>query len=1061
MEGIPYVDDLITDYLIFRGYIRSYTTFNAEKIANRADEPEIDSIAEALLASVRTLDITQLASLWSTLEARFFTHLPASFASSVSAIQRSLQRTLLARAASAGRHQVVSEFLAQAGPELAKVGSGWDAWFTLPYIADPASHPVFGMYLAKTWPPVLALSLRNFLTTVFTSIPLPKLLSLDAERRERRATMLEVRALRLENEALRVELRAAHELLHLLHSQGFRIHEGPTVIVEEGKEGRKVTRDGGKQPCPTCGHRRGRNKRRHHRRNKDNKGNGNGGDGGSGGSGGSGGNGNNGDDGSSGRNGNSSGKGSGHKGGDYTEGKSESQGEKGNMTVPPPPSASPPPRDCSVPDKSGDIEEISNGSLLPDASLTQVSGRLRSNASLFEAPLTINSDSSKNSSVVNSSHHTTTLQAANTPGSSLLPTSDDGTDSLTKKIDYDNDNDGEMNGRGDDDENDGMRVARAELLLGLTSACVRTRFDAGGNRLAAADADGNVRVWTLSHEMVEAGKRGVRLSDEYDNEAYGDRDGDEEVEGRSGRSERNVPEWANNVNGDGESDTDDDDCLSEDEGGTGGGWNNNGENCDSDDDNNDSDDDKGGYDSSWPQSSPSSPSASSSLLCSTLSPTWRSFYVQQATADTTVVASPPAPQSRSGQAGSTSSTVHSTSPSHAYPNPQFLLMEALRGAAQSSISYTSASQMPSSSHIHSSHHSSSLVASPSSSASSSSSSSPVPPSSPYSAISPPTLSSGRQSLVELPKLASQSHTAIGAMEWDIYSGHLLFIGSGGTCGKTSRGANQSSITSIPTGSSGNVGASALGLNAVGDGCVRVFDADTRRVVTDIQVEKSPHLSRISALGPSPVDSTLVVAASSPALSTTFTGGCGSLSVVDLTTGRTTLTFDLRSLLSVTPMAFDFAKIDHYHRVMGTTPRLRNVATPTMLGGGLALHASSLGAYLGRAALGLQWRQWPSHLSHIPSLRDVYVLPPPPPPPFLSGGIGSPSSGALGSSPLPNTNSQWGIGMGGVGVEWTAGVSEVVDPWSASDAAELEDRQLTQVNTCTLNHNAKMLVSSLL
>ena len=52
-------------------------------------------------------------------------------------------------------------------------------WFVLPYIEEPEKDPEFSIYFSSRWSELLKITLHNFLSTVISSAPPPKLLLLE------------------------------------------------------------------------------------------------------------------------------------------------------------------------------------------------------------------------------------------------------------------------------------------------------------------------------------------------------------------------------------------------------------------------------------------------------------------------------------------------------------------------------------------------------------------------------------------------------------------------------------------------------------------------------------------------------------------------------------------------------------------------------------------------------------------------------------------------------------------------------------------------------------------
>ena len=70
MEAISYVDGLIQEYFLFRGYIKTYTTFTEEKSNDKTSQPNVQIIADQLLSLIDALDLAGFVELWKTIESR-------------------------------------------------------------------------------------------------------------------------------------------------------------------------------------------------------------------------------------------------------------------------------------------------------------------------------------------------------------------------------------------------------------------------------------------------------------------------------------------------------------------------------------------------------------------------------------------------------------------------------------------------------------------------------------------------------------------------------------------------------------------------------------------------------------------------------------------------------------------------------------------------------------------------------------------------------------------------------------------------------------------------------
>ena len=219
MDSIPYLDELIKEYLLFRGYMKTYTAFTSERSADVAgSSPDPDFLSEQLLNAIRHLQLNLLTDLWATLQSRYFTHLPSTYTATIRQLDHSLKRAYLVKAIKTHNLPRVHEFFEKHSAEVLSAAGGtnttnatsttsndWEQWYTLPYCKEPATHPLFAAYFHKRWFHTLSLSLKNFLTTAFANIPLPKLLAFQQDKSERRTIIAEMKQAKNEAEKLKRE----------------------------------------------------------------------------------------------------------------------------------------------------------------------------------------------------------------------------------------------------------------------------------------------------------------------------------------------------------------------------------------------------------------------------------------------------------------------------------------------------------------------------------------------------------------------------------------------------------------------------------------------------------------------------------------------------------------------------------------------------------------------------------------------------------------------------------------------------------------------------------------
>ena len=233
MEGVPYVDGLVREYLLFRGCAGALGALEAE-LAGDAGRAALraDRLAGLVLGElVAGLRARRLRSLWAFLQARVFAQLDAGLQAAAREVWGRVQRRYLVHAAESGRRDAVQEFLELEGPALLRADpQAWGPWFALAFLRDPAAEPQLAPFFAPEWAAALEEALRNLFATAFARLPLPTLLGFAAARAEEEDRRAELEELRAEN----LRLRAALER--------DRRRGGGTARVRQGGAGRGAGR---------------------------------------------------------------------------------------------------------------------------------------------------------------------------------------------------------------------------------------------------------------------------------------------------------------------------------------------------------------------------------------------------------------------------------------------------------------------------------------------------------------------------------------------------------------------------------------------------------------------------------------------------------------------------------------------------------------------------------------------------------------------------------------------------------------------------------------------------
>ncbi|KAG2187953.1 hypothetical protein INT44_000703 [Umbelopsis vinacea] len=211
MNSIYQVDDLVKEYLLFRGFNSTFRALELESRADRDKGFQVDKIIEELFGYVQTSDITNLLEFWRYLDTRYFSRLDSRFQRTVKKFELCLLRyyleliLTLTLAMQVKRRDKVIEFFDVYGAELHE-NSEWLKWFALPYSKNPTTDPAFETFFSKQWLDNYIVSLHNFLNTIFQNMPLPSLLTLNLDKIQKKAQQTEIDALKASIDTLKANM---------------------------------------------------------------------------------------------------------------------------------------------------------------------------------------------------------------------------------------------------------------------------------------------------------------------------------------------------------------------------------------------------------------------------------------------------------------------------------------------------------------------------------------------------------------------------------------------------------------------------------------------------------------------------------------------------------------------------------------------------------------------------------------------------------------------------------------------------------------------------------------
>lgn len=180
MSCIQQMDELVKEYLIFRGFTGTVRSFDVDLKSDKDKAFRPDKIVEQFINYITVYDINGLKDYWKHFDELLFERLDHNFSQAVKKMEISLLRMYLVNASVNGKQEKIIEFFEKCGSELHKEPE-WKEWFALPFIKSPEENPLFMVYFTRQWQDTMFISLHNLLAVSFQCLPQPKLTAYNEE----------------------------------------------------------------------------------------------------------------------------------------------------------------------------------------------------------------------------------------------------------------------------------------------------------------------------------------------------------------------------------------------------------------------------------------------------------------------------------------------------------------------------------------------------------------------------------------------------------------------------------------------------------------------------------------------------------------------------------------------------------------------------------------------------------------------------------------------------------------------------------------------------------------
>lgn len=110
MSPIQFLDDLIREYLVFRGFVNTLKLFDADVKAEKDKGLRSDKVVEQILSLISTHDLQGLRDLWQHLNSRLFRRLDPTQTGAVGRLEAGVLKLYVVNCVQNKNPEKVKEF---------------------------------------------------------------------------------------------------------------------------------------------------------------------------------------------------------------------------------------------------------------------------------------------------------------------------------------------------------------------------------------------------------------------------------------------------------------------------------------------------------------------------------------------------------------------------------------------------------------------------------------------------------------------------------------------------------------------------------------------------------------------------------------------------------------------------------------------------------------------------------------------------------------------------------------------------------------------------------------
>ncbi|KAL0304357.1 UNVERIFIED_CONTAM: WD repeat-containing protein 91 [Sesamum radiatum] len=245
MEKMKYAEELVREFLVFRGFTNTLQAFEKELATDIGKGFQVDKILDLIFSVyIPKFEADKLVDLLSFFR-NCFSFSDSNLIPVISKLDQSILRYYIVNALKCGRKDKVLEFFGAFGNDLLRRDDSWSSWFAIPYLQNAHLDPQFRVYFSEEWFRALHLSVMNFLTYSRT----PALLKISSERDTVKHLKKEINQLNLKLSQVQTLLQEKEALLRLSRSGAEEAITSPSNVTPPGERESFQIRDNVVESC--------------------------------------------------------------------------------------------------------------------------------------------------------------------------------------------------------------------------------------------------------------------------------------------------------------------------------------------------------------------------------------------------------------------------------------------------------------------------------------------------------------------------------------------------------------------------------------------------------------------------------------------------------------------------------------------------------------------------------------------------------------------------------------------------------------------------------------------